>query len=70
MTDRNGCHPGSADKTVRHIQWVARQKYSAEEKIRIVLLGLRGEVLNAEWFTSIHLARVVINQWLRQYNHT
>ena len=31
---------------------------------------LRCEVLNAEWFTSINQARVVINQWLRQYNHT
>ncbi len=30
---------------------------------------LRREVLNAEWFTSIDQARVVINQWLRQYNH-
>ena len=30
---------------------------------------LHREVLNAEWFTSIDQARVVINQWLRQYNH-
>lgn len=31
---------------------------------------LRREVLNAEWFTTIDQARVVINQWRRQYNHT
>lgn len=31
---------------------------------------LRREVLNAEWFTSIVQARVVITQCLRQYNHT
>ena len=31
---------------------------------------LRREVLNAEWFTSIDQARVVINQWLRQYTYT
>ncbi len=37
MTDRNGRHPCSADKTVRDIRRVARQKFSAEEKIRIVL---------------------------------
>ena len=30
---------------------------------------LRQEVLNAEWFTSIKQARIVIRQWLRQYNH-
>jgi hypothetical protein len=37
MTERNGCHPGSADKTVRDIRLVVRQKYSAEEKFRVVL---------------------------------
>ena len=30
---------------------------------------LRSEVLNAEWFTTIKQAQIVINQWLRQYNH-
>jgi len=30
---------------------------------------LRREVLNAEWFASIEQAQIVINQWLRQYNH-
>jgi putative transposase len=30
---------------------------------------LRREVLNAEWFTTIDQARIVINQWLRQYNN-
>jgi len=31
---------------------------------------LRQEVLNAEWFTTTKQAQVVINHWLRQYNHT
>ena len=30
---------------------------------------LRHEVLNREWFTSIQQAQIVINHWLRQYNH-
>ncbi len=30
---------------------------------------LRREVLNTEWFATTRQARVVINQWLRQYNH-
>lgn len=30
---------------------------------------LRREVLNAEWFTTINQARIVINQWLKQYNN-
>ncbi len=30
---------------------------------------LRHEVLNREWFSSVQQAQIVINQWLRQYNH-
>jgi putative transposase len=30
---------------------------------------LRREVLNAEWLTTTRQAQVVIDTWLRQYNH-
>jgi len=30
---------------------------------------LRREALNAEWFSTTKQAQIVINQWLRQYNH-
>ena len=30
---------------------------------------LRGEVLNAEWFSTTRQAKAVIGRWLRQYNH-
>jgi putative transposase len=30
---------------------------------------LRNEVLNTEWFSTTDQAQIVINQWLRQYNH-
>lgn len=43
MTDKR-----SAEKTVRDIRRHTRKKYSAEEKIRIVLEGLRGESSVAE----------------------
>ena len=33
----------SAEKTVRDIRRATRRHYSAEEKIRVVLEGLRGE---------------------------
>ena len=33
----------SSEKTIRNIRRQTRRKYSAEEKIRIVLEGLRGE---------------------------
>ena len=38
----------SAEKTVRDIRRATRRHYSAEEKIRIVLEGLRGEDSIAE----------------------
>ena len=38
----------SVEKTVRDIRRRTRKKYSAEEKIRIVLEGLRGEESIAE----------------------
>ena len=40
--------PESAEKTVRDIRRATRRHQSAEEKIRIVLEGLRGEVSIAE----------------------
>jgi len=30
---------------------------------------LRHQVLNDQWFTTTKQAQIVINQWLRQYNH-
>ena len=41
----------SAEKTVRDIRRATRKRYSSEEKIRIVLEGLRGEVyvFKASW---------------------
>ena len=36
------------EATVREIRRRSRKKYSAEEKVRIVLEGLRGEVTIAE----------------------
>src|SRR5690554_1934282 len=39
---------GSAEATIRDIKRKTRRKYSAEEKIRIVVEGLRGEERIAE----------------------
>jgi len=30
---------------------------------------LRREILNAEWFSTIKQARIIIGRWLKQYNH-
>ena len=41
-------HKNEADKVVRNIKRRTRRKFNAEEKIRIVLAGLRGEESVAE----------------------
>lgn len=41
-------HQDAADRTVKDIRRKTRKRYSSEEKIRIVLAGLRGEDSIAE----------------------
>ena len=48
MRQRNKQAPQSAEETVRDIRRATRRHFSAEEKIRIVLEGLRGEDSIAE----------------------
>lgn len=43
MTKKSGQSKVAADKLVKSIRRKTRQTYSSEEKIRIVLAGLRGE---------------------------
>jgi len=46
MKQKPGTSKDAADKLVRDIKRKTRKYYSAEEKIRIVLAGLRGEVVS------------------------
>ena len=48
MNTKNRTQKDSAEKTVRDIRRATRRHYSAQEKIRIVLEGLRGEDSIAE----------------------
>ncbi len=43
MTQKPNTSKAAADKLVKNIRRKTRQTFSAEEKIRIVLAGLRGE---------------------------
>jgi transposase-like protein len=45
MRQERDRQPDSAEKTVRDIRRAARRRFSAEDKIRIVLEGLRGEAV-------------------------
>ena len=47
MRHKSGPH-GTAEKHIKDIRRATRKQYSAEEKIRIVLEGLRGEYSIAE----------------------
>ena len=43
MRQKSGQSKAAADKVVKGIRRKTRKHYSAEEKIRVVLAGLRGE---------------------------
>ncbi len=48
MRQKTERHQGAAEHTIRDIRRRTRKRYSSEEKIRIVLAGLRGEDSIAE----------------------
>ena len=43
MRQKTERHEDGAERTIKDIRRQTRKRYSAEEKIRIVLAGLRGE---------------------------
>ncbi len=57
----------SAEKTVRDIRRATRRHYSAEEKIRIVLEGLRGEDSIAELFRREGINSNVYYSWSKEF---
>ena len=57
----------SAEKTVRDIRRATRKHYSAEEKIRIVLEGLRGEDSIAELCRREGLNSNVYYRWSKEF---
>jgi hypothetical protein len=48
MRQKTNRHQDGAERTIKDIRRQTRKRYSAEEKIRIVLAGLRGEDSIAE----------------------
>ena len=62
MTDKR-----SAEKTVRDIRRATRRHYSAEEKIRVVLEGLRGEESIAELCRREGINSNVYYRWSKEF---
>ena len=57
----------SAEATVRNIRRKTRRKYSAEEKIRIVLDGLRGETTIAELCRREGINQNLYYKWSKEF---
>src|SRR6516165_4460579 len=59
--------PESAEKTVRDIRRATRRHNSAEEKIRIVLSGLRGEDSIAELCRREGIVQNLYYRWSKEF---
>ena len=57
----------SSEKTVEDIRRATRKQYSAEEKIRIVLDGLRGEETIAELCRQEGIAQSLYYSWSKEF---
>ena len=57
----------TAERTVRDIRRKTRKQYSAEEKIRIVLSGLRGEDSIAELCRREGIAESLYYSWSKEF---
>ena len=64
---RRATRPESAEATVRDIRRATRRQYSAEEKIRIVLEGLRGEASIAELCRKEGIAQSMYYGWSKEF---
>lgn len=58
---------GSAEATIRDIKRKTRRKYSAEEKIRIVVEGLRGETTIAELCRREGISESLYYSWSKEF---
>ena len=59
--------PESAEKTVRDIRRATRRHHSVEEKIRIVLEGLRGEDSIAELCRKEGINQNLYYRWSKEF---
>jgi transposase len=59
--------PQNAEETVRDIRRATRRQFSAEEKIRIVLEGLRGEDSIAELCRKEGIAQNLYYRWSKEF---
>ena len=67
MRQESGRHKDPAPKVVKDIRRATRKQYSAEEKIRIVLDGLRGEDSIAELCRREGINQNLYYRWSKEF---
>ena len=67
MRQKTDAAKPSAEKVIKDIRRVTRKQYGAEEKIRIVLEGLRGEDSIAELCRREGIAQGVYYKWSKDF---
>ena len=67
MSQKSDSQKPSSDRLVKDIRRVTRRQYSAEEKIRIVLDGLRGEHSIAELCRREGIAESLYYTWSKEF---
>src|SRR6202011_583946 len=67
MRQRDKQAPQSAEKVVKDIRRATRRHFSAEEKIRIVLEGLRGEESIAELCRREGIVQNLYYRWSKDF---
>ncbi len=67
MRQKRAAGTGGGEKTIRDIRRATRRQYSAEEKIRIVLDGLRGEDSIAELCRLEGINQNLFYRWSKEF---
>src|SRR5450432_2611155 len=67
MSQKSGTAKSSSERIVKNIRRATRKHYSAEDKIRIVLDGLRGEHSIAELCRREGIAESLYYTWSKEF---
>src|ERR1700734_645698 len=67
MRSKADTHSEEAEKRVRDIRRATRRQFSAEEKVRIVIAGLRGEDSIAELCRKEGINRNLYYRWSKDF---
>ena len=67
MRQKTERHQGAVERTIKDIRRQTRKRYSSEEKIRIVLAGLRGEDSIAELCRQEGISQGLYYSWSKEF---